>query len=264
MKRHELLAALHQILAPRTYLEVGVNNGSSLALSRVPSVAIDPAYGITKEIHTEAHLERTSSDEFFARPNPLERLPIPVLDLAFIDGMHLSEFALRDFINVERWTTPASVVVFDDMLPRNVTQAARDRHSKAWTGDVYKVAEALRRWRPDLVVLELDTAPTGTLMVLVPDARNTVLRERYETLVTEMVTPDPQDVPREVLRRTRAVDPEQLLKAPFWEGWSRLRDRTRPVTAADVREWLQLGGIDAFLPRAQRQDATTMTEGSLS
>ena len=51
------------------------------------------------------------------------------LDLAFIDGMHLFEYALRDFINVERFADWSSVIVFDDMLPRNVDEAARDRHT---------------------------------------------------------------------------------------------------------------------------------------
>ena len=29
--------------------------------------------------------------------------PAPTLDLVFIDGMHLFEYALRDFMNVERY-----------------------------------------------------------------------------------------------------------------------------------------------------------------
>ena len=36
------------------------------------------------------------------------------MDLAFIDGLHLFEFSLRDFMNVEKLAHPGSVVVFDD------------------------------------------------------------------------------------------------------------------------------------------------------
>jgi len=34
----------------RNYLEIGVNDGRSLTLSRVPSVAIDPAFKVVTEI----------------------------------------------------------------------------------------------------------------------------------------------------------------------------------------------------------------------
>lgn len=226
MKRHELLTGLHAVLQPRTYLEIGVNDGTSLSLTSAPTVAIDPAFAITKEVQADLHLAHSTSDEFFAREQPLAHLPMPVLDLAFIDGMHLAEYALRDFINVERYTTATSVVVFDDMLPRSVDEAARDRHTSAWTGDVYKAVAALRAWRPDLIVLEMDTAPTGTAVVLLPDARSAVLARRYDQLVTKMVTPDPQDVPAEVLGRTRALDPARLLDSPVWRELRGVREGT--------------------------------------
>src|SRR6478609_1187650 len=99
--RHALLAGLHRQLRPRTYLEVGVADGSSLRLSAARSVAIDPGYSITKELGAPVRLARTTSDEYFATTDPKEWLGGPV-DLAFIDGMHLFEYALRDFINVEK------------------------------------------------------------------------------------------------------------------------------------------------------------------
>lgn len=228
MDRHEFLTALHRVVRPRTYLEIGVNDGTSLALSRVPTVAIDPAFKVTKEISTDVHLVRATSDEFFARREPLARLPRPTVDLSFIDGMHLSEYALRDFMNIERYTEPGSVIMLDDMLPRNVEEAARNRQTRFWTGDVYKLLEALRRYRPDLISLEVNTRGSGTGLVLLPDASSTVLSEHYDDLVAEMVTPDPQDVPAEVLGRTRAVDPEQIIDSPVWLELARLRRRRRP------------------------------------
>lgn len=238
MKRHELLRGLHHVIRPRTYLEIGVNDGRSLALSSVPSIAIDPAFKVTSSLCGPVQLERTTSDEFFARPAPLKFLPRPVIDFAFIDGMHLSEFALRDFMNVERWTAPTSVVVLDDMLPRSVEEAHRDRKTNAWTGDVYKVVQTLRILRPDLLVLEIDTAPTGTAMVLMPDARSTTLSENYDRLVKEMVVPDPQEVPAEVLRRRHVIAPEKLLRSGFWGQLQSLRARSRRTNQSDVRKAL--------------------------
>lgn len=217
MRRHDLLAGLHERLQPRTYLEIGVSTGLSLGLSRATSIGVDPFYSVTTELHCDLHLVRTTSDEFFARRHPLAHFPEPVIDLAFIDGMHLSEYALRDLINVERFTHPGSVIVLDDMLPRNREEAARIReYTGAWAGDVYKLIDTVRSVRPDIVCLEVDTTPTGTVVLLCPDAGSTALATAYDDTVEAYVVPDPQDVPAEILTRNRAVDPAALLDAPVW------------------------------------------------
>lgn len=59
--------------------------------------------------------------------------------MAFLDGMHLTEYALRDFINVERHCSPGSALVFDDVLPRNHLEADRVRRTVWFAGDVVKV-----------------------------------------------------------------------------------------------------------------------------
>ncbi|MEU9733111.1 class I SAM-dependent methyltransferase [Streptomyces sp. NPDC048002] len=244
MKRHEFLRELHKATANRNYLEIGVNDGRSLRLSRVPSIAVDPAFKVVTEIRCDVHLVKATSDDFFARDNPLAHLkggrhPVrnlrrgrsPVghwrrttLDLSFIDGMHLFEYALRDFINVERHSDWASVIVFDDMLPRNVDEAARDRHTGAWTGDVYKLVEILTRFRSDLVTLLVDTQPTGQLVVFGADPASTVLSDRYDEILAEYDVPDPQKVPESILERTGAVRPDELLRASFWRPLARARN----------------------------------------
>jgi hypothetical protein len=221
MNRHQLLRRLHRQIRPRTYLETGVADGRSMTLSRVPSIGIDPAFKIDQEIVTDVHLARIASDEFFARKQPIAHLPIPTVDLAFIDGMHLAEYALRDYLAVERFTHPSSVVVFDDMLPRTVAEAARHRHTAAWTGDVYKAVQALRDHRPDLIVFEVDTWPTGVVVVLRPDASRDGVMAEYDDWMDVALEPDPQKVPDEVLTRSRALQPEVLLASP---GWQALRD----------------------------------------
>ena len=180
MRYSEFLSSVHSLVRPRRYLEIGVRTGMSLALARCRSVGIDPAYSIEAELDADVALFRTTSDEYFARPDPLAPVQGQPFDLAFIDGMHLFEFALRDFINVERQTDWTSVIVFDDMLPRNVQEAASDRETKAWTGDVYKVILTLREYRPDLVLLPVDTLPTGLLLVLAPDRDSTALTDHYD------------------------------------------------------------------------------------
>ncbi|HEY6740496.1 MAG TPA: class I SAM-dependent methyltransferase [Actinopolymorphaceae bacterium] len=225
MNRHEFLSRLHEVYQPRTYFEIGVNDGRSLTLSRVPSVAVDPAHKVTTELRCDLHLIKSTSDDFFAREKPFEHLgDEPLVDLAFIDGMHLFEFALRDFINAEKYADWSSVIVFDDQLPRNVPEAARDRHTTAWTGDVYKIIPALQRYRPDLRVAVMDTSPTGVVVVFGADPSSTVLSDKYDEIMDTYLLKDPQQIPEEILTRSCAMSPEALFEAPFWSSLVAARD----------------------------------------
>ena len=247
MRRHELLQNLHELLRPRTYLEIGVSSGASMTRSRARSIGVDPAFRVERELLCDLHLVRATSDEFFARRHPLAHFDEPVVDLAFIDGMHLAEYALRDFVNTERFTHPASVIVIDDMLPRTIGEADRDRgrprSGPSWAGDVYKLLGPLRDLRPDLVCLEVDTLPTGTVVVLLPDATSTSLLAAYDDLVEAFVVPDPQQVPDEILGRSRAVAPEKLLAAPVWDGLRRLRELDDSQSRPGVATLLAEGGL---------------------
>ena len=250
MKRHDFLKGLHRNYRPRNYFEIGVNDGRSLTLSRVPSIAIDPAFVVKEPISCDVRLVKATSDAFFARKDPLGHLrsgrnPFralarrnprsyfgdATLELSFIDGMHLFDFAFRDFINVERNSKWSSLIVSDDMLPRDVDEAARDRHTRAWTGDVYKMIEVLNRYRPDLVVVPVDTEPTGVLLVFGADPTNTVLKDKYDEIIKEFVVPDPQDVPESILTRVHAVDPDKFLAADFWHDLVRARNMGRSAGA---------------------------------
>jgi hypothetical protein len=245
MTGYTFLKRLHALARPRNYLEIGVDVGKSLVLSRVPSIGIDPSFQVTEELHCDLQLVKATSDDFFARPDPIKHLrsgrnPLRNLrrgrpmfahyrggtsiDLAYIDGMHLVEFALRDFMNIERFSHWASVIVFDDVLPRSVDEAARDRHTIAWTGDVYKIIDVLRTYRPDLTAVALDTQSTGSLVVMGADPSNPVLRDNLDRIVEGIVVPDPQPVPASILERDDAVAPEAFLGARFWPDLIRWRN----------------------------------------
>jgi hypothetical protein len=217
------LSAVHERLAPRRYLEIGVRQGDSLALARCPALGIDPAYAVTAELDNQVTLRRTSSDEYFARPEVQAAVGVDPFDLVFIDGLHLFEFAFRDFLNAERHSSRSGVIIFDDVLPRSVDEAARERHTGSWTGDVYPMLAVLARYRPDLVVVPVGTQPTGLLLVTALDPESTVLADHYDEIIATYRHRDPQPVPEELFDRLLVVPPERVLEAPVWES---LADRT--------------------------------------
>ncbi len=221
----DFLKALHDRLAPPTYLEIGIRHGDSLALAQGKAIGIDPFYDLRTELRDDVDLFRETSDEYFDRDDPLKPFGGRRVAFSFIDGMHLAEFVVRDFANVERHAEWTSVVVFDDILPRTAEEAARDRRTRAWTGDVYKALDALQRHRPDLTCLRIDTEPTGLGVILGLDPFARELREHYDTIVGEAVVPDPQDVPEGVLGRVGAVDPERALASGVWQQLRDARDR---------------------------------------
>jgi hypothetical protein len=223
------IAALHDRLQPRSYLEIGVRSGESLSLSRCESIGIDPNFEVREELQARTSLLRTTSDEYFeslGAGSPFNGMPI---DLAFIDGMHLLEFVVKDFANVERYSEWSTVVVVDDVLPRSTDEAARDRHTREWTGDVFKVSDVLLSVRPDLSLVLVDTQPTGLLLVHGLDPLNRQLTEHYDEIVRTHIASDPQVVPSEVLTRSRALAPEEALDLPVWDELRLRRGRRRPT-----------------------------------
>lgn len=174
----EVLRTIHAELRPRTYLELGVAAGATLALAESASVAVgvDPVEApLEHPLGPKTRVVRETSDAFFAgrrREDVFGSLP---LDLVFIDGLHLFEFALRDFFNAEAWCTTASTIVLHDCVPIAANTATRERATRFWVGDTWKTIQALARHRPALRVRTILTPPSGLVVVrrLAPEARPT-------------------------------------------------------------------------------------------
>ena len=247
MERHDFLSIVHKRFRPRNYLEIGVFTGQGLARSTTRTIGVDPEPKINKpKLACDLKLVEATSDEFFAQPDAISWFPEGVIDLTFIDGLHIFEFVLRDFMNAERLSAPSSVVIFDDVLPRSFAEAARNRHTMVWTGDTYKILLVLERYRPDLVIIPVNTKPTGTLLVLRLDPTNTVLVDHYDEIVKEYVTEDPQSVPREILRRSTAADPKLLVDSAVWQQLARARESGTSVPS--VEDLRSLRGTAKFRP----------------
>lgn len=206
MSRHELLSAIHELLRPKRYLEVGVQYGKSLNLAIYSQLAIGVDPHPLCQSHSNQQIFSVTSDDFFT----YYMTPEDWFDFAFIDGSHLVEDALRDFMNIEQLSHGRSVIVFDDVLPYTQEMANRAMQPGHWTGDVWKVHEILTKHRPDLQCRLVDTAPTGTMVVWNVHPNDTTLPMIYHEIVDAYISRN--DVPETVLRRTDAVSPEEVIQ----------------------------------------------------
>jgi len=251
MDRDEFLSILHESYRPRNYLEIGINQGYSLARSKTRTIGVDPHFQISAEVACDLKLVKATSDDFFARPGAISWFPEGVIDLTFIDGLHLFEFALRDFMNAERLSGPASVIIFDDVFPRSVAEASRERRTISWAGDIYKVMLVLERYRHDLAIIPLDTQPTGLLLVLGLDPASTVLNARYDEIVAEYAAVDPQCVPEDVFHRKNAADAKRVADSAVWGELAAGRDGDTPGSAVEAMRSLRGTARFTLVPPAE-------------
>lgn len=187
-----VLARIHEHLKPATYLEIGIDRGESFDIVTPETIAlgIDPDPHVDKPLGPNQKVFKETSDDFFERRDVKSELGGNTLDLAFIDGMHHMEFALRDFINVEKYCSPDSTILIHDVYPIDALSAARERASLFWSGDIWRLILILKKYRPDLVVNVVATRPSGLAIVqnLDPDSR--VLADHQQEIIEEFLAVD--------------------------------------------------------------------------
>ena len=224
---------MHLLLRPRTYLEIGCDTGQSLELAQCASIAIDPNPRVSvKEAighKPVCAFYRMTSDAFFACHNPTSILGLPI-EFAFLDGMHLCEFLLRDFINAERHCRRNSVIVLHDCLPvewpmaeRTHTRSPiRKHHIDAWTGDVWRTALLLKDRRPDLQITAYAAPPSGLVCITNLSPQSNALSDYYADCVPEMMALSLRDLGIRGLFTKLEVEPTSSLEtsesvsARFW------------------------------------------------
>ncbi|MBI4876303.1 MAG: class I SAM-dependent methyltransferase [Acidobacteria bacterium] len=184
-----MLAWIHEFLCPATYIEIGVWAGESLRLAQPPTraVGIDPTPVVKTSFVAETRVFPVSSDEFFQSEAGQSVFDGQGFDLAFVDGSHLFEQVLRDFIHLEPLANPGSVVLLHDCIPLDPLTSERTRSTFFYTGDVWKAVLCLRRNRPDLEMTIVPAAPSGLCLVRGLDPGSRILAERFEGLVGQYI-----------------------------------------------------------------------------
>ncbi|MDR3403928.1 MAG: class I SAM-dependent methyltransferase, partial [Chthoniobacter sp.] len=212
-----------EILSPKTYFEVGTSTGASLTIPQCHCIAVDPSFRIERNVIGKKEIcqfFQMPSDQFFRKFSPAELLG-GTIDLAFLDGMHLYEFLLRDFYNTEKYCRKNSVIMLHDCVPSDRYMAARDEadvdqrkqsvNSGWWTGDVWKVLPILKKYRPELRIYAVNTPPTGLILVTNLDPASKVLEEAYFQILDEFRAGSPDEpVFEDYLSDLKLLHPKDL------------------------------------------------------
>jgi hypothetical protein len=187
-----VLQRIHRHLRPRTYIEIGVLTGDTLVLCGPETLAlgVDPAPKLLHELGKNHRVYRETSDGFFAAHDVIAELGGLPLELAFIDGMHHFEFALRDFMHLEKNCAPQSTILVHDCYPLDAESASRERTTDFWSGDIWRMIVLLKKVRPDLAISVVGTRPTGLGIIRNLDPASRVIDDNLDALCAEFLALD--------------------------------------------------------------------------
>jgi hypothetical protein len=132
MTRTEIINLFIKKYGYRTYLEIGVADGSNFNLIEVGmKESVDPA-----ERNTEYEIAKPTynmtSDDFFLKHTDKK------YDIIFIDGLHHSNQVDKDIENSIKSLNAGGVIILHDCNPIEEIHQRVPRETAAWNGDVWK------------------------------------------------------------------------------------------------------------------------------
>jgi glycosyltransferase involved in cell wall biosynthesis len=139
------------------YLEIGVEYGECFNETHfVNKVGVDPDPKFCSKVGQTLILK--TSDDFFKQYDIKQQF-----DVIFIDGMHQSEYVLRDINNCIQILSTNGTIFMDDILPLNYNEQLKIpikhyyengilKYGENWTGDVWKVVYHLLKNYKDKIL----------------------------------------------------------------------------------------------------------------
>jgi methyltransferase family protein len=188
----KVLGRVHRVLRPETYLEIGVARGDSLRLAgpETDVIGVDPSPRPRGHWGPRRRVFAQTSDQFFSSHDVKAEFEGKPIRMAFIDGMHRFEFALRDFANIEQHCGPQSVVFVHDCYPLDARSSAREQATVFWSGDVWRLVVLLKKYRPDLRLHVIGAPPTGLAMITGLNPRSCLIQDNLAELIAEGLAMD--------------------------------------------------------------------------
>lgn len=182
---YQVIGHIHEWQRPRLYIEIGIATGGALALAapETISLGIDPTPQVTRSFQNDTRIFGTTSDAFFATQDLHALTGYAAFDLAFIDGLHNFDQALKDFMNLEKRAHHGSIVLVHDCWPLTAETSTRRQQTTFWSGDTWKLVPLLKHYRPDLTIRTITTPPTGLAVITGLDPTSTVLEQGLADMV---------------------------------------------------------------------------------
>jgi len=147
--QYELINALSNL--DGIYLEIGIEYGNTFnKINMKTKIGTDP-----DPEYRDANIIIKTSDNFFADNKE-------IFNTIFIDGMHQSDYVLRDFMNSVKCIHPNGLIFIDDIFPNNeeeqkkipkvhrlINGIIKYAPGHPWTGDVWKTMYYLLKYYKD-------------------------------------------------------------------------------------------------------------------
>lgn len=157
---------LNKLIEERGYtsfLEIGYGTGTNFNSIQVKEkTTVDPNIPTDPGVTPGDNFFTGDSDSFFDQLDGRKKY-----DIIFIDGLHHADQLEKDITNAWQHLKKGGAIVLHDVNPANKEMTIVPRHTKQWTGDVYRAFDGLvtsfpeLKWKVDpedfgLAVIEYD------------------------------------------------------------------------------------------------------------
>ncbi len=180
----DVLEALHRMLTPVNYLQLGVERGAALRSVGLETRCVVVANGakLDLDVVSPDELYPMPSKTFFNHHDLRQLFGGAAVDLAFLRGPSSYEVLLEEFIELERSAGARTVVCVEGTYPVEAKSAHRRKRTEQWIGDRWKLVAILKAYRPDLYIQTLPAAPSGLTLITGLDPESKALEEQFEVI----------------------------------------------------------------------------------